>query len=185
MRAHMWENPEIYQIRTLNQANQNDWPKETQKKCPHKSDSNYHEGATLSLSPPTCLPTHTVLFFPPNKHFTCFTTFRLCGNSSSAKPKSQGLSPTSGLVAGIWCSHHHDPTSITGRELKPCFKLLQGQGHPRSTLGMRRSNRGKYLLDHNRLERQRTQRIFNYQQGLNQKLAPGVAYQQEFLPDLG
>ena len=31
---HTWEDPEIYQIWTLNQANQNDWPKETQKKCP-------------------------------------------------------------------------------------------------------------------------------------------------------
>ena len=43
---------------------------------PHISDSNYHEGATLSLSPPVCAYSH-VLFFPPNKHFTCFTTFRL------------------------------------------------------------------------------------------------------------
>ena len=30
---------------------------------PHKCDSNYHEGATLSLSPPVCLSTRTVLFF--------------------------------------------------------------------------------------------------------------------------
>ena len=50
---------------------------------------------------------------------------------------------------------------------------------------MGRSNKGKDFLDHNRLERQRIQRVFNYQQGLIQKLAPGVAYQQEFLPDLG
>ena len=42
---------------------------------PHKSDSNYHGGATLSLSPPVCLSTRTL--FPPNKHFTCFTTFHL------------------------------------------------------------------------------------------------------------
>ena len=27
------EDPEIHQIRTVNQANQNDWPKEIQKKC--------------------------------------------------------------------------------------------------------------------------------------------------------
>ena len=36
MCVHTWADPEIYQIRTLNQANQNDWPKETQKKCPIK-----------------------------------------------------------------------------------------------------------------------------------------------------
>ena len=29
-----WEDPEMYQIWTQNQANQNDWPKETRKKCP-------------------------------------------------------------------------------------------------------------------------------------------------------
>ena len=28
-----WEDPEIYQIRTVNQANQNDWTKETRKNC--------------------------------------------------------------------------------------------------------------------------------------------------------
>ena len=50
---------------------------------------------------------------------------------------------------------------------------------------MGRSNKGKHFLDHNRVVRQRIQRIFNYQQGLIQKLAPGVAYQQEFPPDLG
>ena len=52
-------------------------------------------------------------------------------------------------------------------------------------LSMGRSNKGKHFLDHNRLERQKIQRIFNYQQVLIQKLAPGVAYQQEFLPNLG
>ena len=26
MCVHMWEDPETYQIRTLNQASQNDWP---------------------------------------------------------------------------------------------------------------------------------------------------------------
>ena len=32
MHAHAWEDPEIYRIETLNQANQNDWPKEIRKK---------------------------------------------------------------------------------------------------------------------------------------------------------
>ena len=30
------EDPEIHQIQTQNQANQNDWPKKIQKKCPIK-----------------------------------------------------------------------------------------------------------------------------------------------------
>lgn len=32
MRMHAWEDPETHQMWTLNQTNQNDWPKETQKK---------------------------------------------------------------------------------------------------------------------------------------------------------
>ena len=33
MNAHTWKVLEIYQIWTVNQENQNDWPKETRKKC--------------------------------------------------------------------------------------------------------------------------------------------------------
>ena len=33
---HIWEDLEIYQIRTVNQASQNAWQKKTQKKCPMK-----------------------------------------------------------------------------------------------------------------------------------------------------
>ena len=43
------------------------------RNAPYKSDSNYHEGTTLSLSPPMYL--HVPYFFPPNKHLTCFTAF--------------------------------------------------------------------------------------------------------------
>ena len=32
--THTWESTAIYQIQTQNQAKQDDWPKETQKKCP-------------------------------------------------------------------------------------------------------------------------------------------------------
>ena len=45
------------------------------EEMPHKSDSNYNEGATLPLSPPICLSTRTL--FPPNKHYTCFTALCL------------------------------------------------------------------------------------------------------------
>ena len=33
MCEHTWEDPEIYQIWIVNQADLNDWPKEIQKKC--------------------------------------------------------------------------------------------------------------------------------------------------------
>ena len=59
---HTGEDPEIYQIQTQNQAKQDDWPKETWKKCPIKVIQTTTR-ARLSLSPPVCLSTHTVLFF--------------------------------------------------------------------------------------------------------------------------
>ena len=65
--------------------------------------------------------------FFPNKYFTCFTTFHLCGNSFSAKPQGQGPVTDTGLVARIWCAHCRDLTSITGWEPKPCFKPLQAE----------------------------------------------------------
>ena len=50
--------------------------------------------ARLSLSLWVCAcvyPRILYSFFPTNKYSICFTTSRLCGNSFSAKPKSQGL----------------------------------------------------------------------------------------------
>ena len=73
MHTRTWEDPVINQTQTQNQAKQNDGPKETQKKMPHMSHLNYHEGMTPSLSLPLCLSTRTL--FPPKEDFTCFTTF--------------------------------------------------------------------------------------------------------------
>ena len=56
MSAHTWDDPEIFQIWTLNQAHQNDCPKENQKKWPIKVIQN-HEGETLSES--ACVSIHT------------------------------------------------------------------------------------------------------------------------------
>ena len=133
-----WEDPEIYQIWTLNQENQNNGPKKIWKKCPIrvwaslvartvKMPAMQEESATqwLSLSPPMCLSTCTGLFFPVNKYFICFTTFCLVGILFLQSWRARTLSLTSGCpVARIWCSHYHDLTSISGQELKPCFKLL-------------------------------------------------------------
>ena len=67
---------------TVNLANQNDWPKGTQKKCPDTSDLTCHEVSTLSPSESAHVPMKTYgTLFPPNKYFTCFTSFCLCGNS--------------------------------------------------------------------------------------------------------
>ena len=64
----------------------------------------------LSLSEPTRVSTHTYCtLFPPNKHFTGFTTFRLYVEihfftADGPGPCHWSLVP-GGLVAGIQCSH--------------------------------------------------------------------------------
>ena len=89
-----------------------------------------------------CPSTHTVLFFPSNKHVTCFTTFRLYVEihfytADGPGPFHWPLVPRS-LVAGIQGSHCHGPTSISSQELKSCFKPLQAeatQDHFHSEVG--------------------------------------------------
>ena len=66
MCVHTWENLEIYQIWTVNQANQHDWPKGTQKKCPIKvieTATRVRLSYSLPLSLPMSLSKHTILFF--------------------------------------------------------------------------------------------------------------------------
>ena len=61
MHAYTWEGPAIFQIWTVNQTNQNDWPKETQKKCPIKviqTAVRLWLSPSLSLSLPMCLSMH-------------------------------------------------------------------------------------------------------------------------------
>ena len=97
------------------------------EEMPHKNDSNYHKGVTLSLSLPVCLSTHTL--FPSNKHFMCFTTFHLYVEihfytADGPGPCHWPLVP-GGLVAKIQCSQCCCLTSVSGWEPKACFKLLQ------------------------------------------------------------
>ena len=68
---------------------------------------------TLPLSLPMCLSTGTILF-PLNKYSTCFTTFRLGGNSFLQTWGLGLLSLTTGLVARIWCFHCCDLASVSG-----------------------------------------------------------------------
>ena len=110
MHLHTGKNLEIYQKWTLNQANQNDWTNETWKKCPMKVIQATMR-VLLSLIPPVCLSICTL--FPPNKHFTCFITCLLCGNYFLQSWEARVLSLRT--------------ASISGREPKPLFKLLQAE----------------------------------------------------------
>ena len=91
MHVDTWEDPEIYQIWTLNQVNQNDRPEEPRRNAP-KVDS-YCYGAWLSdsfsLGLPMCLSTHTVLFFPFHKYFI-FHYFLFLWECFPSKLKGQG-----------------------------------------------------------------------------------------------
>ena len=123
-----WKDPEINQIQTQNQGKQDEWPKETQKKYPIKGIQTLVR-AWLSLSPSMCLSTcalflliNTLLVSLLSISIQKFTFTHLMG---------QGLVTghwslvTGGLVVRIQHSHCHGLTSISGWELKPCFKLLQ------------------------------------------------------------
>ena len=127
MRTHTGEDPEIYQIRTQNQAKQDDWSKETRKKCPIKVIQTTTR-AWLSLWAHPCVYPHMLYSFLPNKHIMYFTTFRLYVEIHFYATNGPGrchwpLVP-GGLAARIWCSHCCDPTSISGWEPKPSFKPL-------------------------------------------------------------
>ena len=128
MYTHTWEDPEIHQIRTLNLANQNDLPKETQEKGPikvtetKKKKKKVTETTSKALRLPlsSLVSIHTYLYsFPPNKHFTCFTTLRLHGNSFLQSQGARALSLTPGLVARTRCSHHLDWLQSLARNWNP------------------------------------------------------------------
>ena len=94
----------------------NDWPKETQKKCPMKViQTTMRVRLRDSPSEPARVSIHTYCpyFFPLNKYFTCFTTFHLCGNYFLQSWGARVLSLRT--------------ASISGREPKPLFKLLQAE----------------------------------------------------------
>ena len=122
MCIHTCKDAETYQIWTLKQANQNDWPKETQK-CPIKVIQTTTR-VQLSNSPPepARVSVHICCtLFPPNKHL--FTTFHLVEIIFLQSQRARALSLTTGLVAEICCFHCHNLTSISSWEPKPRFKL--------------------------------------------------------------
>ena len=90
------------------------------------------ESTTQQLSLSICPCAHIACtFFPPNKYYTCFSTFRLWGNSFLPSWRAGAL--TFDLVSGIRCSHRYDPASIS--DLDGAQVLLwatAGWSHPRS-----------------------------------------------------
>ena len=87
-----------------------------------------------SLSLPMCLSTSTP--FPPNEHFTRFTTFHVfVGIHFYKANKPRALSPPlipGGLVSGIQHSHCRGMTSISGQGTEILLQAATGRGHPRS-----------------------------------------------------
>ena len=114
---HSWEDPEIYQIQTQNQAKQDDWPKETQKKCPTKVNQTTRGSSSES----TCASIHTYCtLFPFNKY--C-----LCRNCFLQSKGARTLSLTSGLAVrsrlslprlnlSLWHGTEALPLATTGQD---------------------------------------------------------------------
>lgn len=116
----MWEDRETYQIRTLNQASQNDRPGETWRKRPITSLKL--SGGRDSLSPPACLSTCTVHIFLRINTCSPLSLWEF----SSAKPKGEGLSLTLGLAATVQRSDCCSPTSSLAGDRSPassCCRL--------------------------------------------------------------
>ena len=126
MHAHTWEDPEVYQIRTVNYANQNDWPKENQEKYPVKViETAMRVWLWLFFSPWVCPCAYLPLLYLLSLN-TYFTTFRLCGNSFLQSRGPGPFSLTTGVVARIWCFHHHDPAQFLAEKTSPhpsCCRL--------------------------------------------------------------
>ena len=121
-----------------------------------KGSLKFQTGVTFCLQSFPALSTCTVLFFLPDKYFTYFPAAAAAAAAKSLQPtrlpcpwdspgkniflslwefswKAEGpgaCSLSSGLVARIWCSHCHNPTtplqSLVG-ELKLRFQPLQAE----------------------------------------------------------
>ena len=100
MRVPTWEEPEIYYLRTVNQANRNDWPKETQKTRLIKvMQTAQGRDSLLSLSASVSIHMYCTLF-PSGKHFTYFTTYCLYVEI----PSSLAAGPRRGQESSGWDS---------------------------------------------------------------------------------
>ena len=120
---HTWEDPEINQTADSEPGRARLWGKGNPEEIPHVSDSNYHQGTTLFLSPPMYVYPHVHFFLLINTLLISLLSISLW-QFISTKPKGQGL------VTGHWPwrSSGQDCCylpSISGPKRKSCFKPLQ------------------------------------------------------------
>ena len=126
MHVHTWEDPERYQTWAVNQANQNDWPKETRKKCPMRViQTATRPGLGDSLWVCLCVYPYVLYSSPLNKYFTTSLLSIFVGIFFCKAKRPGPLSLTTGLVGRIWSFHCRNLTSVSGWEPKPRFKPLQ------------------------------------------------------------
>ena len=133
MHGHTWEDPEKCNIWTVNQASQNDWPKETQKKCTIK-ETQTTKRAQLRESPSESahVPVHTccTLFLPI--HALLASLLSVFVGTLFCKAEGPGpLSLTTGLVARVWCSRDRDSACLW-LGTQAMLQAAADRGHPRS-----------------------------------------------------
>ena len=103
MSAHTWDDPGIFQIWNLNQANQNDWPKENQKKHPIKiiqTTTRLRLRDSPSESAHVSIHTYCTLFLQINTLLALLLS-SLVGILFCKAEGPRPLSLTTGLVARI------------------------------------------------------------------------------------
>lgn len=134
MHTHTQEDPEIYRVWTENQASKISSVRGNSGQMPHESNSNYQR-VELSLNPPVCLSTLSVLFLLPIN--TCFTTFCLYGNYFYTVDRPAGPWPlTCDLVVRIQHSSCRCPTSGSGKHWNSAsihYRLRQLRWKPINT----------------------------------------------------
>ena len=97
------------------------------EEIPHISDSNYHKGETLSLSPPMCVYSHVLFFLLINTLLVSLLSVSLW-KFISTKLMGQGLVTAHwSLVARIQRSHCRGLTSTSGLGTEIYFKLPKAE----------------------------------------------------------
>ena len=126
-----WEDRELYQIRTVNQANQNDWSRETRKKYPIKViriATRMRPRNSPSGSAHVHIWPHTLYSFFLLRNTLLASVLSVLVKILICKAEGPGpLSLTTGLVARIWCFYRRDLASISGWEPKPRSTPFQAE----------------------------------------------------------
>ena len=131
MYTHTWEDPVINQTQTQNQAKQNDWPKENQKKCPV---------LVIWATMRARLPLWARLYVYPYVLFFLLRKTLLVSLLSVSLWKlifckvvwGRALLLTTGEVATIRYSHWHGLTSTSDQGTKILLQVTAGRDHLKS-----------------------------------------------------